>query len=118
VNGAPHPANSLEPHLVALDGAQWSELESSIERFETAWARGIPPDIDDYLPQDSTAHAAILIELVATDLEWRCRGGLNTALEEYLARFPELTENSAALIHLATCEFRAGQDLGLRVDVE
>lgn len=118
MSGAPHSASALEPHLVALDGAQWSELESTIERFETAWAAGIPPDIDDHLPHDSSAHAAILIELVATDLEWRCRGGMNITLEEYLARFPELNENPAALLHLATCEFRAGQDVGLRVDVE
>jgi WD40 repeat protein/serine/threonine protein kinase len=111
-------ANLLEPHLAALDSAQWVELESNIERFEEAWARGPVPLIADYLPQGSGPHAAILIELIATDIECRWRSGLQTPLEQYLSQFPELADNPQALIHLASCEFRACRDVGVSIDLE
>ena len=66
----------VEPHLAELNSGQWSELECTVERFENVWRSGVVPSLAEYLPREGSGRTALLLELAATDLEWRCRSGL------------------------------------------
>jgi hypothetical protein len=78
----PRQSCVVESHLAVLDSAQWSELERIVERFEGAWHAGLGPAIDDYVSLNDALRAAVLCELVATDLQWRWRSGLAAMSED------------------------------------
>ncbi len=114
-----HPSQhafGVESHLAALDSRQWSELERVVESFEDAWRRGRTPALAEYVPREGTDRTAVLLELAATDLEFRWRRGLATTAEDYLTQFPELSGNSDAIVHLAVCEFTARRRAGSAAD--
>ncbi len=111
-----HHSCGVESHLAALDSQQWSELERVVERFEDAWRSGRTPALAEYVPREGAGHAAVLLELVATDLEFRWRRGLATTAEAYLREFPELSGDSDAIVHLAVCEFIARRQAGSAAD--
>jgi hypothetical protein len=74
-----------------LPDGDWDELLSVADRFEDAWKGAEAVDIARFLPAPGTPlRAAVLQELIKTDLEVRCRRGMVVALEEYVERFPEL----------------------------
>jgi WD40 repeat protein len=102
--------------LAALTSGQWSELECIVERFENAWRSGIVPVLAEYLPHEGEGRAALVLELAATDLEWRCRSGLVATTEDYLQRFSELSGEPRAIIQLAVCEFLARRRAGLAAE--
>ncbi len=106
----------FEPHLAALTSGQWSELECIVERFENAWRSGIVPIVAEYLPRESTGRTALVLELAATDLEWRCRSGLAATTEDYLQRFSELSGEPRAIVQLAVCEFLVRRRAGLAAE--
>ena len=107
----------VEPHLAVLTSRQWSELECIVDRFESAWRSGDVPALADYLPRDGAGHSALLLELAATDLEWRIRSGLAATAQDYLAKFSQLTSEPRAILELAVCEFLARRRAGLAADV-
>ena len=85
----------------------WDHLLSIADRFEDAWQGAEDVDITGFLPPAGTPlRAAILEELIKTDLEVRCRRGLPVALEDYLQRFPELGPPRAISAKLVYEEFR------------
>jgi hypothetical protein len=81
-------------------------LELVLDEFARAWRNPIPPRLDDFLPSDSTPEnrAAVLCELVATDLEQRLARGGPARLEEYLRRFADMAEDLDAVAELAAWE--------------
>jgi predicted ATPase len=87
-------------------GAAWQPLESAVKRFVGAWRQGPRPGIDDYLPAGNGLRHAVLIELVHTDLELRLKAGEAARVEEYLARYPELTADRPAVFDLLAAEYR------------
>src|SRR5690348_9173008 len=49
-------------------------LDWWVERFEEAWAAGVPPSLPDFLPSaDADQRRAVLTELLLVDLEHRWR---------------------------------------------
>jgi WD40 repeat protein len=76
--------------------------EQIIERFEDAWAGGGRPDLDQFLLPGDTR---LLIELVHADLEFRLKAGEPARVEGYLARYPDLARDSAAVADLAAAEY-------------
>lgn len=88
----------------------WLECEQRIQAFETAWATGEPPKLEDFLTaiQD---RRRLLAELVHIDIELRHRHAKALPLEDYLERFPELAEPEVLLELIAT-ERRAKSRLG------
>lgn len=108
----------VEAHLAAFTSVQWSELECIIERFENAWRSGMVPALDEYLPHDLEDHTALLLELAATDLEWRYRSRLAATAEDYLTRFSELNGTAGAIVQLAVCEFLARRRAGLLAEAD
>jgi predicted ATPase len=95
----------------------WLALKDAIKRFEKAWRQGPLPQIDDYLPADNPLRFRVLIELVHIELELRLKAGETARVEEYLARYPELTADHAVTIELITAEYelrrRRERDLAL-----
>jgi hypothetical protein len=79
------------------------EIEGWIWEFEDAWARsdrdgGAPPDLAAFVVGcngDEEARRRAVAELAPIDLERRCKRGEPARVEEYLARFPELTADRA-----------------------
>jgi eukaryotic-like serine/threonine-protein kinase len=109
----------IEPHLAALTSGQWSDLESVVERFEDAWRSGDAPVLADFLASyEGECRAALLLELAATDLEWRYCRGMDAAAEEYLTSFPELNQQPRAVVQLAASEFLTRRRVGLAAEAD
>src|SRR5215211_3293246 len=97
-----------------LSGSAWGEFEDVIRRFEDAWQGRARPEIVAYLPT-GPGRARLLAELVHVDLEYRLRAGEAARVEEYLARYPELTDDRVVMLELiaAEHELRRRRDPGL-----
>lgn len=96
----------------------WSALKNAVKRFERAWRDGCGPEIDDYLLPGDSLRRRVLIELVHLDLELRLKDGETVRVEEYLARYPELTDDPAIALGLIGTEheLRRRCDPGLAID--
>src|SRR5262249_27779319 len=84
---------------------RWSTFEGAIKRFEEAWRRGLDPAIEDYVPSDQERRQTLLVELVHTELELRLKSREPARVEEYLARYPDLAGDSAAVLGLIAAEY-------------
>src|SRR5262245_7828582 len=80
-------------------------MEEAVDAFEDAWQSGRTPVIDDFLPADAAARAAVLVRLVHIDLEYRLRRGESVRVEAYLERFADLAAESEVLLDLLAWEF-------------
>jgi hypothetical protein len=96
------PATQPFPPPLAED---WSALKDAVRRFEHAWRQAPRPGIDDYLPAGGPLRFRVLIELVHIDLELRLKAGESARVEEYLARYPELTDDRAVTLDLIAAEY-------------
>src|SRR3954464_6334287 len=79
------------------------DFEDVIRRFEDAWQGRARPEIFAYLPAGG-GRTRLLTELVHVDLEYRLRAGEPARVEEYLARYPELTDDRAVMLELIAAE--------------
>src|SRR5437763_4789375 len=86
-----------------LRGSVWDGFEDVIRRFEDAWRGPERPEILAYLPTGA-GHTRLLTELVHVDLEYRLRAGEPARVEEYLARYPALSEDRALVVDLISAE--------------
>ncbi len=98
--------------------AAWAALQQIVLRFEDAWERGAPPNINDFLPADADQRRAVLIELVHVDLERRLAAGEAARVEQYLGRYPELCSDAELLLELAATEYerRRAKEAGLTTE--
>src|SRR6266567_96718 len=96
----------------------WLALKDAVKRFEHAWRQAPRPGIDDYLPIGDSQRFRVLIELVHIDLELRLKAGETARVEEYLARYPELTSDRSVALELiaAEHELRRRREPGLALD--
>jgi serine/threonine protein kinase len=93
------------------------DLESFLQAFEDAWQGGQRPALDDYLPAAAELRRPVLLELIHTDLEYRFRAGETVQVEAYLARYPELADDTAAVLDLIVAEYDLRQrQLGLTLE--
>src|SRR5690242_15797561 len=90
-------------HADTLTDGAADEFEDVIRRFEGAWHGPSRPEICASLPAGA-GRAPLLIELVHVDLEYRLRAGEAARVEEYLARYPELVDDRAAVLELIAAE--------------
>jgi serine/threonine protein kinase/predicted ATPase len=86
-------------------GVDWAALEDAVKRFELAWRQGLRPVLDDYVPTSAGSPPLLLIELVHTELELRLKAGEEARVEEYLARYPQLAADRAAVVELIAAEY-------------
>src|SRR3954469_12596287 len=100
--------------FTTLRGSARDEFEDVIRRFEDAWQGRARPEITAYLPTGA-GRTRLLTELVHVDLENRLRAGEPARVEEYLVRYPELTEDRAVVLELISAEheFRRRREPGL-----
>ncbi|MBN9517995.1 serine/threonine protein kinase [bacterium] len=72
----------------------WAAVGGYLEAFARAWeAPGAPPDPAAFLPAGPPhLRALVLVELIKLDLDHRLGRGLDRAVEDYVAAFPELAE--------------------------
>jgi serine/threonine protein kinase len=84
----------------------WAACEEVLQRFEAAWRSGPPPAIDDYRSAGAGMRRPLLIELVHIDLEFRLSAGEAVRVEDYLSRYPQVAEDSAAIRDLIVAEYR------------
>jgi WD40 repeat protein/serine/threonine protein kinase len=108
----PSPSSRVFDSVVAA----W--LEPLVRRFEEAWQRGERPDIDTFLPIEADRRRIARIELIHLELELRLHKGEAARVEEYLNRYPELTENRSLVLELVHTElrFRARNEPALQID--
>ncbi|HUG90549.1 MAG TPA: serine/threonine-protein kinase [Planctomycetaceae bacterium] len=91
--------------------------ETAAARFAAAWQSGMPPPLSDFLPDDPSAHAAALAELIRIDLNHRWRpGNVPRRLSDYVAEFRVLEGSLPA--ELIYEEIRLRRDQGERVEAE
>src|SRR5437868_14597625 len=101
-----------------LPPREWDRLESLVSRFERAWQEGEAVDLRHFLPPEGDAlRLRALKELVLSEMEIRWRRGQRPLLEEYLARFPELNEQSTLHASLLAAEYQVRHRHGDRPPV-
>jgi eukaryotic-like serine/threonine-protein kinase len=83
--------------------------EEVFQRFEAAWRQGPSPAIEGYLPNDPDANAAVLLELIHIDLEFRLKAGETVRVESYLSRYPQVAKNPDGVRELLLTEYRLRQ---------
>jgi hypothetical protein len=82
-----------------------------LERFAEAWQRGQRPDLEDYLvAAGPTERRPLLLELIASDLEYRLKAGDPARVEAYLQRYPELAHSRTFVLDLICLEYRLRQE--------
>ncbi|HEY3394222.1 MAG TPA: protein kinase [Lacipirellulaceae bacterium] len=97
------PGHKLDDPPLAED---WLALKDAVKRFENACRQGPYHEIDDYLPIRDPLRFRVLIELVHIDLELRLKAGQAARVEDYLARYPQLTDDRAITLGLIAAEHR------------
>ena len=81
----------------ATSASVQAEVDRQCDRFETQWAAGMLPRIEDFLAgQDELIRQLLIRELLVTD--WRLRVGQREqpGVTEYQARFPQYHDLIAA----------------------
>src|SRR2546423_12464094 len=91
-------------------GTARAGFEDAIRRFEVAWQGPTRPDILAYLLEPGSSR--LLTELVHVDLEYRLRAGEAARIEDYLTRYPALSNERDAALELIAAEY----DLRRRTD--
>ncbi len=86
------------------DGADSLRLAHAVDalcdRYEKALHSGTAGRLDDWLPVDEPARAAVLVELVLLEFEHRLQAGEAVQPDEYFGRYPELRADTAAAARL------------------
>jgi WD40 repeat protein/tRNA A-37 threonylcarbamoyl transferase component Bud32 len=90
------------PHLGKEAFSTLAKAEVAIDRFEHAWQEraGGTPLIRDYCDVEIEARAALLLELVLIDIEYRFKAGEAPSVDKYLTDLPELQSDEDALVLL------------------
>src|SRR5262249_47552662 len=91
-------------NCTTLLGSARDEFEDVIQRFENAWQSRTRPEINAYL-QSNSGGVQLLIELVHVDLEYRLRAGESARVEEYLGRYPDLSDDKTVMLELIAAEY-------------
>jgi hypothetical protein len=82
-------------------GEQTRPLDDFIEAFESAWARGLRPEVEEFLPAaDHPLRRQVLDRLIRLDLRHRWAQRQPCPLADYQGRFPEWAADPAALEEL------------------
>lgn len=103
------------PNLGDMASGDWQRLQECADRFEDAWKTTGEADLNKFLPpRDDPLYSAVLMELVKSELEIRCRRGQTVRLESYLQRFPELAQTASLFPRLLYEEYRVRQMYGDR----
>ena len=85
-------------------------FESVLLRFEAAWESDGEADLAAFVPP--SAPTTVVVELALIDMERRFKAGRPAAVEQYVAAFPMLAADPAALAALVESESRFRQKFG------
>ncbi|MBI3408939.1 MAG: protein kinase [Planctomycetes bacterium] len=99
-----------------LNTKEWQVLLDLADSLEEAWKNGETVDLNRFLPSTGTpTRAAILLELIKTDLECRWRHGQAVGLDYYVEKFPgDLGSAKTLPANLVFEEFRVRHLFGDR----
>ena len=91
-----------------MDTQDWRRLQDLADRLERAWGGAEEVDLGQLLPPPGDPlRAAVLLELITTDLAIRCRRKRGRPLECYVALFSELGTTAAVPPELIYEGYRA-----------
>src|SRR5262249_14392207 len=83
------------------------EAKDLLGRFDSLWHQRQRPSIVEFLAAcPEGERAAVLVEMIHSELEYRLQAGEAARVEDYLGRFPELAAQPAVVANLLAAEFR------------
>ena len=85
-------SNDIDHPEPQWDDETWSLALSAMQRLEAAWRSPGLPNLADFVPvpRDDPRYAAMLVRLIGTDRQCRCRLNVRKEPADYLAEWPEL----------------------------
>jgi tRNA A-37 threonylcarbamoyl transferase component Bud32 len=96
-----------EPTLPPLVAPLSPEAKDLLGRFDNLWQQQQRPHLDDFLAAcPAEQRLPVLIELIHSELEFRLRAGESARVEDYLQRYPELSDQPGVVADLLAAEFR------------
>jgi hypothetical protein len=105
--------SGMRKRVRELSPADRERYEALAIQFESAWGTaGAEPEIEALLPADGRVRLPLLVHLAKCDLEFRHGRGEVRHVEDYVARFPELMADPAALLDLLICEYGLARGQG------
>jgi WD40 repeat protein len=96
------PAEAREPTSGSSQAR--ARRESLVEAFAAAWERGERPALDQFLVRANAAETGLLFDLAQADLQWRLEAGEKVRVEDYMRRYPRLSEGGPRLLELIARE--------------
>jgi serine/threonine-protein kinase len=92
-------------------------FEERLAAFSHALREGLQPTLESFLP-DGPERGEALVELVHVELEYRLKQGQPARVEDYVARYPELSGRALASLVEAELRLRLRQDPALDAAAE
>ena len=90
------------------DDEEWRAIESAIRKYERLLKTGQEVSIEKLLPTDGTAvRLKVLSAIVKLDMEAKWKSGQQRLVEEYLNKWPELTNSASTIGELLRAEYEA-----------
>jgi eukaryotic-like serine/threonine-protein kinase len=87
------------------------EFERICRRFESAWQDQAAPLLEGFLPAEADPlRESVLRELVHLDLEFRLRARMDARVEDYIERYPQLTDSREWILELIEEEYALRQE--------
>src|SRR6267378_7146930 len=98
---------------VQASATAFQEVDAFIEDFEQHYAQYGEAILQEFLPDSQhPLYADVLRELIRVDLEFSWENGSRKKVDDYLAAFPELRQQSEAVQQIAFEEYRLRQRAG------
>src|SRR3954470_24642298 len=93
---------SLVERLVRLTRTEIEEYREWTDAYESAWSAddGPAPEPGAFLPRCDPPAGLVLVQNLKVELEYRARRGVSIDPEEFVSRYPELTEDIEARVEV------------------
>jgi ribosomal protein S27E len=96
----------------------WTRVEEIVDAFEEALRQGKQPGVEDFFPAGGSLPDGLLEQLLHAELEYRLKAGQEARVEDYLQRYPALSDSRAAVCRLIAVEYHCRRRRGTGVRAE
>lgn len=93
--------------VAPLSDDEATDLTNRVERFRAAWKADGSTGLEEYLPAPGQRHRpAVLVQVVAADMELRAPARLPFRVERYVDLFPQELSTAGMPVELLAAEYR------------
>ncbi|MEM9410993.1 MAG: protein kinase [Planctomycetota bacterium] len=88
------------------------DVNLDLQAFEIAWESGVVDDFSSSIPKKAQSDTELLTDLACIDLQNRIQRDIDTRVENYTTKFPQLAQDELVVLELIRTEFTFHPDQG------